>query len=121
MKLTGLPEGDSSALRSVIVYCTRHYGEDISLTILEDKLGLNRYYISHLFSGKLGMKFNDYINSLRVSEACKMLLNSDDSVTDICFHVGFETLRTFNRAFVKNTGKTPSEYRKNGYPNETDQ
>ena len=87
--------------------------------MLSDKLGLNRYYISHLFSKKLGMRFNDYINSLRISEACRMLLNSDDSVTDICFHVGFGTLRTFNRAFIRHTGRTPSEYRKNTSPTES--
>lgn len=113
MKLVGLPADDSGALRSIIFYCTRHYAGDLSLSVLSDKLGLNRYYISHLFSKRLGMCFNDYVNSLRISEACRMLLNSDDSVTDICFHVGFGTLRTFNRAFVRHTGKTPSEYRKN--------
>lgn len=112
MKLNGLPREDSDALRSIVFYCTRHYAGDLSLSVLSDELGLNRYYISHLFSEKLGMRFNDYVNSLRVSEACRMLLNSDDSVTDICFHVGFGTLRTFNRAFTKHTGKTPSEFRK---------
>lgn len=119
MKLIGLPQDDSGALRSIIFYCTRHYAGDLSLSVLSDKLGLNRYYISHLFSKKLGMRFNDYINSLRISKACRMLLNSDDSVTDICFHVGFGTLRTFNRAFIRHTGRTPSEYRKNTSPTES--
>lgn len=116
MKLIGVPQDDSGALRSIIFYCTRHYMGDLSLSVLSDKLGLNRYYISHLFSQKLGMRFNDYVNSLRISEACRMLLNSDDSVTDICFHVGFGTLRTFNRAFIKHTGRTPSDYRKSALP-----
>ena len=116
MKLIGVPQDDSGALRSIIFYCTRHYMGDLSLSVLADKLGLNRYYISHLFSQKLGMRFNDYVNSLRISEACRMLLNSDDSVTDICFHVGFGTLRTFNRAFIKHTGRTPSDYRKSALP-----
>lgn len=119
MNLVGLPQDDSGALRSIIFYCTRHYTGDLSLSVLADKLGLNRYYISHLFSRKLGMRFNDYVNSLRISEACRMLLNSDDSVTDICFHVGFGTLRTFNRAFIRHTGRTPSEYRKSALPVDT--
>lgn len=119
MNLVGVPQDDSGALRSIIFYCTRHYTGDLSLSVLADKLGLNRYYISHLFSRKLGMRFNDYVNSLRISEACRMLLNSDDSVTDICFHVGFGTLRTFNRAFIRHTGRTPSEYRKSALPVDT--
>lgn len=114
MTLIGLPQEDSGALRSIIFYCTRHYADDLSLSELSDKLELNRYYISHLFSQKLGMRFNDYINSLRISEACRLLLHSDDSITDICFRTGFSTLRTFNRAFLKHVGKTPSEYRRLG-------
>ena len=62
-------------------------------------------------SSKLHIGFNDYINSLRVSNACKHLLNSDRSVTEISEIVGFNTLRTFNRAFFKQMGVTPSQYR----------
>ena len=62
-------------------------------------------------SNKLHIGFNDYINSLRVSNACKHLLKTDLSITEISEIVGFNTLRTFNRAFVKQMGITPSDYR----------
>ena len=104
--------GDSGALRSIVSFCTQNFSENLSLSMLEEKLHLNKYYISHLFSGKLGLRFNDYINSLRISEACKLLANSDLSITDISERVGFNTLRTFNRAFSKQTGLSPTEYRK---------
>jgi AraC-like DNA-binding protein len=60
---------------------------------------------------KLQIGFNDYINSLRVSNACKYLVKSEKSITEISEIVGFNTLRTFNRAFVKQMGTTPSKYR----------
>ena len=60
---------------------------------------------------KLQIGFNDYINSLRVSNACKHLVKSERSITEISEMVGFNTLRTFNRAFIKQTGMTPSKYR----------
>ena len=104
--------GDSGALRSIISFCTQNFSENLSLSLLEEKLHLNKYYISHLFSGKLGLRFNDYINSLRISEACKLLTNSSMSITDISEQVGFNTLRTFNRAFAKQTGLSPTEYRR---------
>ena len=104
--------GDSGALRSIVSFCSQNFSENLSLSLLEEKLHLNKYYISHLFSEKLGIRFNDYINSLRIFEACKMLVNSDLSVTEISEYVGFNTLRTFNRAFSKQTGYSPSEYRK---------
>ena len=104
---------DSGALRSIVSYCTRNFSEDLSLSVLEEKLHLNKYYISHLFSNRLGIRFNDYINSLRISEACRFLLNTDLNVTEISELVGFNTLRTFNRAFTKQIGASPTEYRKN--------
>ena len=67
-------------------------------------------------SNKLKMGFNDYVNSLRISNACKQLIKSDASITEISENVGFNTLRTFNRAFMKQTGMTPSEYRKQQEP-----
>ncbi len=116
MTVTGMPVEDSDALRSIVSYCSRNYDKDLSLSALEEALHLNKYYISHLFSGKLGLRFNDYINSLRVSEACRCLLNTDESITSISDHVGFNTLRTFNRAFIKQIGVSPSDYRKNRPP-----
>ena len=113
MNVNEVPRTDSDALRSIVSFCSKNYCQDLSLTTLEENLHLNKYYISHLFSSKLGLRFNDYINSLRISEACRQLLNSDDSITSICDRVGFNTLRTFNRAFMKQMNVSPSDYRKN--------
>lgn len=108
-----VPE-DSRALKAIVNYCAKNYTSDLSLSLLESELHISRYYISHLFSDKLQIGFNDYVNSLRVSYACNYLRNSDLSVTEIGILVGFGTLRTFNRAFLKQMGKTPSEYRRTG-------
>ncbi len=112
MTVSKLNVGDSGALRSIVSFCAQNFSEDLSLSMLEDRLHLNKYYISHLFSEKLGMRFNDYINSLRISEACGLLLNSKLSITEISEHVGFNTLRTFNRAFMKQLSVSPSDYRR---------
>ena len=112
MTIVKLPVGDSETLRTIVSFCTQNYAENLSLSLLEEKLHLNKYYISHLFSGRLGLGFNDYINSLRISEACRYLLNSDNSITEIGSLVGFNTPRTFNRAFMRQMGMSPTEYRK---------
>ena len=83
---------------------------------LEQELHLNKYYISHLFSQTLGIRFNDYLHYLRISEACKLLRNTDYSITEIGDAVGYNTPRTFNRAFLKQTGTTPTEYRHSDEP-----
>ncbi len=112
MPLSDTKLGDSHALKTVVNYCTQNFSKDLSLSILENELHISKYYISHLFSGKLKVRFNDYINSLRISEACRRLRRTDDTVTEISESVGFGTLRTFNRAFTKQMGMSPSEYKK---------
>lgn len=112
MELTKPREGDSQSLKAVVRYCSQNFTGDLSLEILERELHISKYYISHLFSHKLNMRFNDYINSLRISDACRYLRQDSRSVTEISELVGFSTLRTFNRAFIKQTGMTPSQYRK---------
>lgn len=107
------PRGaDATVMKGIINYCARNYTSDLSLSVLESELHVSKYYISHLFSSRLGIRFNDYINSFRVSAACRYLGESDKSMTEISRIVGFNTLRTFNRAFVKQIGVTPSEYKK---------
>lgn len=100
-----------SAIKQLLNFCSENYTQDLSLELLEKELHINRFYISHLFSKKLKMKFNDYINSLRVYQACQLLKESDMSITAIWQEVGFSTPRTFNRAFMQIMGQTPSNYR----------
>ena len=112
MELVENDSDDLHTLKSLVSYCTRNYTKDLSLSLLEEELHISKYYISHLFSDKLGIGFIDYINSLRVSLACRMLRHTDRSVTEISAESGFGTLRTFNRAFQKQMGCTPGEYRR---------
>lgn len=102
---------NTDTLSSIIAYCFQNYQSDLSLGILEKELHISKYYISHLFSDKLHISFNDYVNSLRISYACKHLRRSNSSITQIASLVGFASLRTFNRAFLKQMGVAPSVYR----------
>lgn len=111
MKLSDRIQGDLPALREIIGYCARHFDEELTLTVLAEELHLSKFYISHIFSNQFKMTFTDYVNSLRSTAACRYLCNTDKSITEISELVGFGTTRTFNRAFLKQFGKTPSDYR----------
>ena len=112
MQLLDNTSDDLHTLKSLVSFCTQNYTKDLSLSLLEQELHISKYYISHLFSDKLGIGFNDYINSLRVALACRLLRDTDRSVTEVSREVGFGTLRTFNRAFQKQLGITPGDYRR---------
>jgi len=112
MDLYGPDSGELSALKNIVDYCSKNYTKEISLELLSKELHMSKYYISHIFGSRLNMRFNDYINSLRVSKACLLLADNDKSITTISDSVGFSTIRTFNRAFLRQTGRSPSEYRR---------
>lgn len=112
IELRDVQSGDYHVVGMIMNYCSNNYDKNLSLGMLEKELHLNKYYISHIMSNKLHISFNDYINSLRVLGACKHLIKDDRSITEISEIVGFNTLRTFNRAFQKQMGCTPSEYRR---------
>jgi AraC-like DNA-binding protein len=103
---------ENQSMRAVVQYCSKNFTKDLSLSALEEEIHLSKYYISHLFGDKLGIRFNDYVNSLRISEACRLLRMTKMNITEISCASGFGTLRTFNRAFTKQMNTSPSEYRK---------
>ena len=103
---------ENRTMKSIVAYCSQNFTKELSLSVLEKELHLSKYYISHLFGDILNVNFTDYINSLRISEACRLLRTTDRSITDIASMSGFGTLRTFNRAFLRRIGISPSAYRK---------
>ena len=103
----------NSTFYNIIDFCTRNFREDITLDIIAEKLHLNKYYISHLINKRLKQNFNEYINNLRIAEACNLLRESDKKIADISEDVGFGTIRSFNRAFKLSIGVSPAEYRSN--------
>lgn len=95
----------------IMDFCNVHYREKLSLEYLERELHISKYYISHVINEKMGIGFNDYVNSIRINEAQKLLIESDKAIKEISAEVGFGTVRTFDRAFRKQKGETAREYR----------
>jgi len=102
----------SDTVWRILQYCSEHFKEDISVTDLAEALGISNSTVSHIFGQRLGIRFNDHIHTLRLSEAAQLLQNRHYSVTDVSSMTGFSTIRTFNRAFRKQYGLSPTEYRK---------
>ena len=77
-------------------------------------LNISHHQLSQLVNERLSMNFNTYINSWRIEEAKKLLVNSPDkTVLFIAYEVGFNSKSSFYESFTKLTGFTPLEYRKN--------
>lgn len=102
---------DFDLIHRVLLYVTEHFREKLSLDIIARETGASKYYLSRTFSDKVGCGINHYINSLRIGFAQHLLENPNLSISDAAFECGFESLRTFNRAFREQLGKSPREYR----------
>ena len=111
LRLQTVDTENNSAFFNVIDFCTRNFKDDITLDIVAEELHLSKYYISRLINNRLKQNFNEYINNLRISEACNLLRATDAKIADISEDVGFGTIRSFNRAFKLIMGMSPAEYR----------
>jgi AraC-like DNA-binding protein/ligand-binding sensor protein len=90
----------------------KHFRENISLRDLAKLVGLSESYCSRLFSKIEGKTITKYLKFLRLTEAKKLLRETDWSITDIAFKCGFNDLSYFNRSFHVSEGCSPREYRK---------
>ena len=97
----------------IALYIAEHYQENLTLASLSRELGVSKFHLSHVFSEKIGQHFSTYLSSIRVDHACALLANTNRSVTDIAAESGFESQRSFFRAFKASCGVTPLAYRRN--------
>lgn len=82
------------------------------------EIGLSSRRAVDVFKAEYGMTPKAYSDSLRLKEAQRLLLDTDTKVIDIAYQVGFGSLAAFYSFFKKETGKTPSGYRKEGMKHE---
>ena len=92
-------------------YISEHFHEPLTLGQLAQHLGISKSHLSHLFSEKMGQNFASYLSSIRLSSACRLLIETNLSVTDIAEKSGFESQRSFFRTFKSHFGVTPLKYR----------
>lgn len=95
----------------VMYYIQQHSGENLSLDSVAKEMGVGRSHLSHLFSQKLNLNFRRFLNTIRVEKACILLQDSPMSIKEVCYECGFESTRTFHRAFLEEQKMTPGEYR----------
>lgn len=96
----------------IIDYIDEKYFEDISLLALSERFKMSKSYIARLFKNELHTTSSEYLNRVRIVNACRLLSFSDMSIGEISEAVGFHEQYYFARIFRKLTGVSPTEYRK---------
>ncbi len=101
-----------SATYRAIQYMQQHFQEPLSLEGVAAALNISKRQLSRLFSETVHIGFHEYLLDLRTEHAKNMLRDTQLPITDIAYQSGFESQRTFNRAFQDFYGMTPRDYRK---------
>ena len=109
---TVLTASSIEKIEKAIAYIRENFTSEISRDGLASHLDISPNYFSKLFAEYMGKKMNDFIIDLRIDHATALLKNTDRQIIDVAFSVGFNNLRTFNRAFNKKISMTPQLYRK---------
>jgi len=99
-------------LKRVFKYVEENYKSEITLDDVSEVANYNVYYFTRFFKNATGMTFGHYLRDFRVRKAEALLKESDDSITDVAFQCGFNSIKTFNRIFKQIRGCSPTEYKK---------
>lgn len=99
-------------LSEVFQYVNENYKKDIVLVEIAAIANMTPTSFCRMFKLKTKKNFVEYLNEIRVSKACKFLLETDLSMSEIAYECGYKTASNFNKLFKKFMGMTPSEFKK---------
>lgn len=103
---------EAKPIRLAKQYIMEHYNKTINLETVSSFVGLNPAYFSSVFKKATNQNFNDYVTEVRIENARLLLSRTSKDVADIAEEVGYSDVKYFSKLFKKNTGLTPSEFRK---------
>ncbi len=98
-------------MKKAIAFIRENYRSDISREGLAASLNMHPDSFGRFFKIYTNKKISEFINELRVMEAAQKIRETNANIIEIAFSVGFESLPTFNRAFMKVMNVTPTKYR----------
>jgi AraC-like DNA-binding protein len=102
----------SKRIANIHEYLMNNYREEVDLKALADKVNMAEGSLCRFFKQNMGLTIFEYLNKIKVEFACKLLMDPDLNILEVCLDSGFNNLSHFNKQFKKTTGVTPREYRK---------
>nr|WP_296439104.1 helix-turn-helix domain-containing protein [uncultured Acetatifactor sp.] len=108
----GKESGGKAIVQRVIQYVEEHYADsNLNISTIAEGIERNPKYISRVFKEETREGILDYINRLRIKKAKALIKSGRFSLEQISVMAGYASLKTFGRAFRKETGMTPAGYR----------
>jgi len=95
----------------ILSFLNKNYKNELDISTLAEHVNLSYSYARKIFKEKTGKNIVDYLHTLRIAEAKRLLLQSDMIIADIALNVGYNNIHSFNRCFKKYEGITAGEFR----------
>jgi AraC-like DNA-binding protein len=99
-------------LNHVLAHIAANPTSDLREADLATLSGYSASSFARAFRRKTGTTFVHYVNAIRLTRACEMLISGERPITAICYEVGFNNLANFNRQFRRRAGMSPTEFRR---------
>ena len=93
-------------------FLMNNYREEVNLKRLAGLVNMAEGSLCRFFKMNMGITIFEYLNQIKIEFACKLLMDYDLSIMEVCLDSGFNNLSHFNKQFKKTNEVTPSEYRK---------
>ena len=103
---------ESVRLKKIIEYVMQNFDEDINLPMAASMMNMGVTTFCNFFKDNYRMTFMEYINSVRIGHACKLLFDKDQTIAEVAYECGYNSLANFNRQFKKYKRINPSEYKR---------
>jgi AraC-like DNA-binding protein len=97
---------------TIFQYTIENFREPVKLSVVAGNAGMSVPAFCSYFKKSTKKTYIDFLNEIRIGNACKLLMDTQKSVLDICYESGFNTLANFNKQFLKIKKTTPSGFRK---------
>lgn len=101
----------SEIVETTLKYLKENYHKHLSLNDLAAQVFLSKDYFARIFRETTGMPISTLLQKIRVDEACKLLVNTNQKIDDIAALCGFSDTKYFYNLFKRQTGLTPKQYR----------
>ena len=102
----------SDFVKLIIAFLRENVRAKLTLNDICEKMNCSRSFACRVFKEQTGDTLFSYFNKLKIEEAKNMLLETDMSISDISYSLGFDELKYFDYIFKKHVGDTPNSYRK---------
>jgi AraC-like DNA-binding protein len=108
-----LPFTENERMQPILKFISKNLAEELTLQFISKKFGYSERTLSRLFQTSLSMSFLQYLKLARMVRAIELMLQTDRSLSEIAYSVGYQSLSSFSSTFYKLTNYRPSDFKRN--------